>query len=195
MQRVREAISRRTDGTHQMDAGRKRSAPLCRVQAAVANLRTCAAEARKEADMCMIVDEAVTKKVQARLKRGGGVARFWKVFRVEPWDKRTLRAVAFPNRKNGKINRPGRYRSSRQKKSYRATTIYSGYHVFYTEEAANSWADTGWFRETMKTVPVWCRKADFVVGGHWKDHQAFQAVFTHIKIKPKDFAKATGGKA
>ena len=152
--------------------------------------------------MCMIVDEAVTKKVQARLKRGSGLwnwlldlfcpnrACFWKTYNVGA-------GVLVPAYFYPAIKSPGIQQSSRTTKSYptinddrpRSDEIHinRGFHVWLTNKNVP--------RGTHQIlVPVWCKASWFVAGGHWTGGDE-QAVFTHIEIKPADFAKAVGSKA
>ena len=140
--------------------------------------------------MCMIVDDKITAKVKARLKRGKGVAKFWKVYR-------RVRAGLRPVFSNGCIRSSGRRCSSRRTTRWplesdhdfwHENAVQRGFHVFLTREEARK--ECGHRIEVV--VPVYCRAEELVAGGRWAGCTEYveQAVFTHITIKEPDFRKA-----
>jgi hypothetical protein len=145
----------------------------------------------------MIVDDKITKKVKAKLKRGGGKARFWKVYDREGGE---LASPVYSHNKSGVISGPGLYASGRRTTNYPRYDdvpyrgweyIGRGFHVLLTRAEARLWTD----RRGVAIVPVWCSIAHLVAGGHTGaiDYRKLPAaVFTDLEILPEDFKKAVG---
>lgn len=138
--------------------------------------------------MCMIVDEAVTKEVLARLKRGGGKARFWKLYRSYTNGLGSFGLGSLFWKSSARIQKPGEYSSDRKTGNIGGrTTISKGFHVFLTRDEARRWKS-----RTDTLVSVFCREDNLVAGGKQGHTSLRAAVFTHIEITEADFAKATG---